>query len=147
MRKFIELAHRQHSVFVARKDDPGNDTFVLELSADELNALSIGLAKLVDDPSKLQIQSEPTQKHKDLALELGLTSFEMLQRRFMGQHDHCWHCIRSDYDEQLKAINQVTDTHGALILEAYITDVSGSVIDPDGEPPKFPPGTTIIDTP
>lgn len=154
MRKFLEISHGSHHVAISRKpDDGGQHTFVLEVSLDDLNALSIALARLVDDPTKLAIEGELPSDHKERALQLGIATHEMAQRLILSRHDRPWHRIIPDSG----LVNEVTDTEGALIAMAYAADTSNSFIDDDeddrGEPPPkenapgpmLPPGTVIID--
>ncbi len=153
--KFIEMHHGQHSAHIVRRADRGEDemsSFVVDMPTEDVNLLAFGLAKIVNDPKKLELLVEDvSDEEKERACELAMALIELLTRRYESRHNHVWHCIISDPETN----NSTTDTGAVLIATAYAGECADGAIsedgdDPPNEPsaprPMLPPGTIIIDT-
>lgn len=152
--KFIETHHGGHTAHVVRRDDRGEDemsTFVLDAPNEDISLLMLGLATIVDDPEKLQIiKGEIDEECKEKALDLALSLYELLNRRYRRQHDCAWHCLIGIGEIN----NSTTDTAAGLMLNIYGSECTHSSVEGDddapGEPhapkPFLPEGTVVIDT-
>ncbi len=151
--KFLELRHGEHSAHICRRVDRGEhemNNFVLDASFEDINLLTRALAKVVDDPTKLEMQGEITEEDKERSLQLGESLVELLTRCYQSQHNHVWHSFTGGG----AIASKTTDTAAALIATAFLAEAGDGMVPGPGDEDEddddglsLSPGIRIIDTP
>ena len=123
---FIHTKHGQNNLYVCRRADRGLDldTYLLDVSGEDLQIIALALAIIANDPEK-QYLSSVTEKEKKQASDIADSLLEMHHRSKNDEIKNTWSCPVGNPP----VIDMTTDTSAVLAVTAYMTEAQFGRID------------------
>jgi len=130
--KFVEIGE----LYLARRAPvPGEPTFVMEFTVDELTMLLLGLSKVLPNDRRLVDQTEELNDEDfDRMHALGDSLRELFIRATSLQHNHIWHGLLSGLDDDATVAERVMTAYANEIADERPDEVDAlAQVDPDSE--------------